>query len=186
MNRGCSECCKKDNGGDVDGGHDEPSEAPIELSKPFEVDKGSFSKDGDENDLRKEDVDMKSVNEESLNKDDSKVLIDKRYRSPIIIVKNAARKKKGYRKRGSTAEEDNEKDSNDMQVDEKKYKEEGKERKKEEDEGLITNRRGLKRKHSEYEYESDESDERDRDKIGNKVKYDLDYGDEKNVKKEKK
>ena len=94
MNRGCSECCKKDNGGDVDGGHDEPSEAPIELSKPFEVDKGSFSKDGDENDLRKEDVDMKSVNEESLNKDDSKVLIDKRYRSPIVIVKNVARKKK--------------------------------------------------------------------------------------------
>ena len=186
VNRGCSECCKKDNGGDVDGGHDEPSEAPIELSKPFEVDKGSFSKDGDENDLRKEDVDMKSVNEESLNKDDSKVLIDKRYRSPIIIVKNAARKKKGYRKRGSTAEEDNEKDSNDMQVDEKKYKEEGKERKKEEDEGLITTRRGLKRKHSEYKYESDESDERDRDKIGNKAKYDLDYGDEKNVKKEKK
>ena len=83
MNRVCSECCKKDNGGDGDGGNDEPSKASIEVSKPLEVDKGLSSKEGDENDLQQEDVDMKSENEESLNKDDSKVLIDKRYRSPI-------------------------------------------------------------------------------------------------------
>ena len=131
MNKGCGGCCKKDvrgDGGDRGDRGDEgdcgrivgPAEAYVEVSRPMEADNKVFNKDS-KNIVEQEDIDMKSENEESLNKEDSKTLIGKTYRSPIVVVKrvkNVKRKKKVACKRGSSSEEDNKKDSNVMQVNE--------------------------------------------------------------------
>ena len=204
VNKGCGGCCKKDvrgDGGDRGDRGDEgdcgrivgPAEAYVEVSRPMEADNKVFNKDS-KNIVEQEDIDMKSENEESLNKEDSKTLIGKTYRSPIVVVKrvkNVKRKKKVASKRGSPSEEDNKKDSNVMQVNEKEYKEEeGRwKNEEEEDEMMIIDRDNIKRKRNEYESdESDESYERERVKRGNKADYDLDNDDddEKNVKKKKK